>query len=342
MRAIVVNESGSADVLRPESAPEPTIRPGWVLVRVRAAGVCFRDVVERRGGFAFIKRPVIPGHEFAGEVLGVGPGVEGVREGDRVVNLHRAPCGHCSMCRAGHRPRCRRAAEVFGLSIDGSYAEAVLAPAGCLVHLPPEVSFEHGCFLNCTAAVALRALDTVAKVLPGERVLVTGASGGVGIHALQVAKALGARVLAVTRSSHKAGVLRSLGADEVLVCPEADFHKQAKRATDGLGVEVVLDCVGAPTLNASMRSLDVRGRLVLVGNVTPERFELNAGYAILSELQLLGSAGSSRDDLQRILEWVCDGRLTPVLAQTLPLARAAEAHRLLEAGSVVGRIVLTP
>ena len=339
MRAVVLRETGPAENLRLEDWPRPAATPGHAVVRVRAAGVCYRDVVDRRGGFPFMKKPVIPGHELAGEVVEVGEGVANVAPGDRVVNIHRAPCGACEYCRAGHEPRCLRSAEVFGLTVDGCYAEHVLANAGCLVRLPDEVDFEHGCFLACTAGVALRGLRARAAARPGETVLVTGASGGVGLHALQVARALELRTVAVTTSPAKADALRAAGADEVVVSPDGAFHKAVRGHG---GVDIVLDCVGAPTLNASLRSLKPMGRLIVLGNVTIERAEVNPGLLILNELSIAGSSGCGTADLHAVLGWVREGKVRPILAGTLPLAEAAEAHRRLEAKAVTGRLVLTP
>jgi acryloyl-coenzyme A reductase len=339
MRAVVLRELGPAENLRLEEWPVPEVTRDHVLVRVRAAGVCHRDVVDRRGGFPLMKRPVVLGHEFAGEVVAVGDGVSTVRPGDRVVNVHRAPCGACDACRAGHEPRCQRSAEVFGLTIDGAYAELVLAHAGALVPLPAAIDYEHACFLACTAGVALRALRVHAALRPGQSVLVTGASGGVGLHAVQVARALGAKTWAVTSSPSKVDALRDAGADELLVSADASFHKQVRGRG---GVDVVLECVGVPTLNASLRSLRPMGRVVVIGNVTLERGEVNPGLLILSELGLVGSSGCSAADLGDVLGWVAEGKLRPVLAGTLSLGEAAEAHRRLETKAVTGRLVLVP
>ncbi|HET6582140.1 MAG TPA: zinc-binding dehydrogenase [Nannocystaceae bacterium] len=343
MRAVVLREPGPPEHLGLEQDwPRPTLRPGCAIVRVEAEGVCHRDVVERRGGFPFMKRPVVPGHEFAGTIVELADDVDGFAVGQRVVNLHRAPCGSCWACTAGNETRCQRALEVFGLSVDGGYAEYVLARAGCLVPVPDGLASAHACFLNCTAAVALRALRTIGAVQPGETVAITGASGGVGLHAIQIAKALGARVLAITTSAGKADVLGDSGADDVVVADGRDFHKVVKRRTAGVGVPVVLDCVGEPTLNASLRSLESGGRLIVVGNVTSARVEINAGFVILGELTIRGSAGSNRADLEQVLRWTEAGVVRPALAETMPLSAAADAHRRLEAKGVVGRLVLTP
>lgn len=343
MRAIVVREPGPPEHLQlDDDHPRPALRPGCAIVQVDAEGVCYRDVVERRGGFPFIKRPVVPGHEFAGTIVELADDVEGLAIGERVVNLHRAPCGSCRACAGGNETRCQRALEVFGLSVDGGYAEYVLARAGCLVPVPDGLASEHACFLNCTAGVALRALRTIGGLREGETVAITGAAGGVGLHAIQIAKALGARVLAITTTPAKADALARSGADDVVVASGADFHKIVKRRTDGIGVPLVLDCVGEPTLNASLRSLESGGRLVVVGNVTSARVEINAGFVILGELTIRGSAGSNRSDLEQVLQWAADGTIRPALAEVLPLAAAADAHRRLEAKDVVGRLVLAP
>ncbi len=337
---MVLHETGPADNLRLEDIAVPALMRDHVLVRVRAAGVCYRDVIDRRGGFPFMKKPVVPGHEFAGEVSGVGEGVSAWRAGDRVVNLHRAPCGECDYCRAGHEPRCARSPMMFGLTLDGGYAEYVLAPAGCLVKLPDAVSFEHGCFLACTAGVALRGLVTRGGLTAGEQVVVTGATGGVGLHAIQIVKALGARAIAITSSPHKAEVLREVGADEVVVSPTLSFHKEVQALTGG--AQLCLDCVGPPTLHSAIRCLRPMGRVVVCGNVSVTRHEINPGYFILTEVSLSGTSSCTRADLERVLGWVADGTLRPMLSEVLPLSRAADAHRRLEDKGVTGRLVLRP
>jgi D-arabinose 1-dehydrogenase-like Zn-dependent alcohol dehydrogenase len=341
MKAVVLSEPGPAENLVAKDIERPAPGPGEVLVRVRAAGVCYRDVIDRRGGFPFMKQPVVPGHEFAGEVTALGDGAEGLALGDRVVNLHRAPCGECDYCVSGHEPRCIFSPMLFGLTIDGGYAEYVVAAPAALVALPKTVSFEEGCFLACTAGVALRGLRTRGKLQPGERVLITGASGGVGMHAIQVAKALGGVVIAVTSSESKASALRKRGADEVVVSADGAFHKQVRRLTDG-GVHLVLDCVGVPTLNASLRSCRPMGRVVICGNVTIEHQRINPGYFILNEIDMMGTSGCTKNDLRQIFQWVADGSVSPLIAERLPLDHAADAHRRLEAKGVIGRLVLTP
>ncbi len=338
MRAVLIREPGGLDKLELVEVPAQHPGDGQVLVRVRAAGVCHRDLLDRQGAYPFMKRPVVTGHEFAGEVVEVGPGA-GLSVGDRVVAMHRPPCGRCDECRAGEEVRCTQSVYSFGLTVDGGYAEFVVAHAAALVPLPPSVPFEQAAFLHCTAAVALRALRHRARLQAGETVLVTGASGGVGIHAVQIARILGARVVAVTSKEAKVEALRAAGADDVIVAA-GDFQREALARTGG--ADVALELVGAPTFNSSLRSLRGGGRLVLVGNVTATRVEVNPGWLIMREMAVVGSLGASARDVRDVLDWVVRGRLRPVVAATLPLAEARAAQERVARQDVVGRIVLVP
>ncbi len=342
MRAIVIREAGGLERLELSDVPTPVPGAGQVLVRVAGCGVCYRDLLDREGKYPFMRRPIVTGHEFAGEISAVGGGVDGFVVGDRVASTHRPACGTCAACAAGQETRCAGSPVMYGLTVDGGYAEQVLAWSASLVRVPAGVALDEASFLHCTAGVALRALRTHAKVTAGETVVITGASGGVGMHAIQVAKILGARVVAVTGSPAKVDALRRVGADEVVLAPpDGAFHKEVMSRTDG-GAAIALELVGAPTFNASLRSLKIGGRLVIVGNVTTERVEVNPGYLILRELSMCGSSSATRADLAEVLEWAATGRLKPIVAGRLPLAQAAAAQARLLEKSVTGRLVLMP
>jgi len=206
--------------------------------------------------------------------------------------------------------------------------------AASTVKVPDGVPLDQACFLHCTAAVALRALTRHGRLTAGDTVVMTGASGGVGVHALQIAKILGARVVAITSNAGKEAALRQYGADEVLVTT-GEFHKQL-----GASAQVALELVGAPTFNSSLRSLGFGGRVVVVGNITASRIEINPGYCIMRELEVHGSSGATRAELAQVLAWAADGRLRPVVAERVPLAEARRAQERLYARGVVGRQVL--
>jgi D-arabinose 1-dehydrogenase-like Zn-dependent alcohol dehydrogenase len=341
MRAIVLAKLGGPEELEYCQTDEPAVGSGEVLVRVKAEGVCGRDLIDRRGGFRGLKLPVILGHEFAGEVERVGSGVTGLMPGDRVANLLRLSCGACRSCLRGDAPVCEKPWESFGQTRDGGYAELVSAPAASLVKVPADIPFVEAAPAACTFGVALRALRTVGRVTLGDRILITGASGGVGMAAIQIAKALGAEVIAATSSTSKREALRDAGADDVVVDAEGNLHTHV-RSLAPAGVDLVLELTGSPTFTSSLRSLRNGGRLVLVGNILADSLKVNPGAVILFGYQILGSAGCTRADLEDVFAMLSRKQLKMVVSQVLPLERAAEAHEILAKRAAVGRVVLVP
>jgi len=322
----------------------PTPTPGLdeVLVRVGAAGVCGRDLIDRRGGFPGLKLPIILGHEFAGEVVAVGSGVTGLLVGDRVANLHRPFCGHCDRCLEGETPDCMDAWQSFGQTVDGAYAELVVAQRDALVSVPAEIDDVHAASVGCTAAVALRALRHEAGLRLGETVLITGASGGVGAMAIQIAKLAGARVIAGTSSPEdKKAALLGLGADHVVSTAETRFHEGVLAVSRG-GVDVALELTGSATFPGALRSLRQRGRMVIVGNIRTEKLLVNPGGLILRSQSISGSHGYTARDLLDCFEWMMTGQLKMVIDRTLPLKDARVAHDLLAQRSTHGRVILVP
>jgi len=341
MHAVVLDRTGGPDELhyREVDAPEPG--EGEVLVRVHAVGVCGRDLIDRQGGFPMMKLPTVLGHEFAGEVIAVGTGVTGISTGDRVANLHRPFCGSCASCLVGEKVDCERAWQSFGHTIDGAYAQEVVAHERALVKIPPEIPFAQAAPVGCTAGVALRALRHDAHLALGETILITGASGGVGTPAIQIARHMGARVIAVTGSEKKAESLRARGAHDVVVSPDGRFHQEVRRLSGG-GVDVALELTGSATFGSSLRSLRPRGRLSLIGNIQMDRISVNPGAMILYGYRIVGGHGYTPGDLADCFELMRRGELEIAIDRTLPLEQAADAHRLLAERAVVGRIVLLP
>ena len=341
MHAVVLEQFGGPERLGYRQAPDPEIGPDDVLVRVRASGVCGRDLIDARGGFPALQLPAILGHEFAGEVLAAGTSVRDFRPGDRVVNLHRPYCGDCRNCMAGASVDCERAWQSFGHTVPGGYAERVAAHQRALIKFPSEIDFAEAAPVMCTAAVALRGLRHQARLTLGEQVLITGASGGVGVAAIQIARALGARVIAVTSNHDKRERLRQLGADEVVVSPNGDFHDLV-RGVSGGGVDVALELTGSTTFASALRSLRARGRMVVIGNIDTGKVSVNLGAMILYSYALFGSHGASHQDVADCFELMRRGALRTIIDSRLPLERAAEAHRLLAERRAFGRVVLVP
>ncbi len=330
---------GPPDAFRIEDVPEPVPGPEDVLVEVRACGVSFRDVVERNGTYRRdVELPAILGLEIAGVVAGAGALVPDLEPGDHVCSKAFASCGRCRLCRGGRETTCSRRRPVRG-----GYAERVVLPWDALVRTPPDLPSEVACTLGPASGVALNAVREVARVTIGETVLVTGGTGGVGWAAIQLARLAGARVIALTRSGAKAAALSESGADEVVVAVDGeDFSPEVRRLTSGGGADVVIDTVGSRVFDPCFDSLAVHGRYAFVGQLFGEGISLNPARIFFKRAQLLGVGSVSRTQLEDVIALAAAGTLRPRIARTLPLEEVAQAHRLVEEGSLVGRVVLTP
>ena len=337
MRAVMREIGWDAALALEPAGPAPAADGDQLVVEVEACGVCGRDCLDRAGRFAFIQPPIVPGHEAVGRVIAVGPEARGFRVGDRVASMHRDACGDCPACARGETSLCLRAASVLGLLVDGGYSRWLRAPAACFYAVPDDLDAALAAVLHCTAGTAWRGLSR-AGLAPGARVLITGANGGVGAAAIEVAQRRGAEVIAVVRDAVHADAAVARGAAHVVVDDGRSFHKHLP----GGAVDLALDCVGAPTFNSALRSLAVGGRIVAIGNITGGRVELNLGYVITYGLTVLGSSGATRADMAEVLAEHARRPLTVPIHARMALAEADHAQRLVAAGGLRGRIVLLP
>ncbi|WP_345603600.1 alcohol dehydrogenase catalytic domain-containing protein [Pseudonocardia adelaidensis] len=343
MRVVELAGTGGPDVLVPATRPVPHPAADQLLVRVRACGVCGHDLLARRGVLAATAGSVI-GHEIAGEVVAVGSGVRdpGAWSGRRVALVQRIPCGACPDCTAGSTTHCRLGPGFYGEDLPGGYAEYVVASPLNAVPIPDDVDDATGSILSCGVGTGLRALRR-AGTGPGDVVVVTGAGGGLGVHAVALARHLGATVVALTGSPAKEEPLLRLGAAAVLIAPDAARVRRRVAELGGRrGADVVLELTGAPAFAVALRSLAPGGRLVLVGNTEPALLPLDPGLAIVKELCVYGSAHADRSDLGDVVDLVRSGAITPMAARTWPLHEAALAHDAVERRQVAGRAVLVP
>jgi len=342
VKAIVMTGYGGYEVLIEREVEVPRISSDEVLIRVRGCGVCYRDTIVRRGHMR-ARIPVIPGHEVAGEVVEVGDMVVGVSRGDLVASLIYTFDPRDPSCSGGRENICRSRTSI-GEDRDGCYAEYISLPYWVLTKIgsPGDTPPEGYSISACVVGTAVRALKTIGRISKGENVLVTGASGGVGIHAVQVARALGARVIAVTRSSGKASFIEKAGAHSVIVYREG-FADDVRRLTDGEGVDAVLETVGGPTLDQSLRSVKRGGRILLIGNVDPAPQKILLGLVILREVALHGVLNSTLNELREAVEMLRKGLVKPVI-NTIPLSEedVRSAHKALENASSLGRYAIRP
>jgi NADPH2:quinone reductase len=321
MKAIRVHAVGGPEVLVLEETPSPTPGPKEALVRLSAAGVNFIDIYHRIGLYP-LPLPFTPGNEGAGVVEAVGPEVTEVRTGDRVA---------------------------YAMAT-GSYAELAVVPAFRLVPIPDTVSFEAAAAAMLQGMTAHYLAHSTFPLAPGHQALVHAAAGGVGLLLVQMAKKRGARVLGTVSTEAKADAARRAGADVVIRYTEEDFEAVARRETDGRGLDVVYDSVGKTTFDKSLRSLRPRGLLALFGQssgpVPPfDPGELAKRGSLFLTRPTLAHYNLDRKELlaraSDVLSWMEKGELEVTIDRTLPLAQAAEAHRLLESRQTSGKLVLT-
>ena len=342
MKAVVLEQTGSAENLVYQDTARPLITdPNHVLIRVKACGVAYRDIIERRGGHPFLQTPIIQGHEFSGEVVETGANVRRWTVGDRVINLYVDSCGVCDHCVGGDERRCANVTQMFGLITNGGYAEYVVAHERALERLHDDIPYEIGACIMSAVAVAYNNVNFRVNVRKGEIVLVTGASGGVGMAALQCIKCLGATAWAVTSNADKVSVLEEMGADRVFVNDGSSIHKEV-RALEPAGIDAAIDCVGSATLLSAIKSLRRMGRVAAIGTINPEPLNLNLGTIVVNGIEIKGSDGTSRVAIRESMELVASGAIRVRIDQTLPLAEAANAHQRLEDRKATGRIVLVP
>ncbi|MEU3164407.1 alcohol dehydrogenase catalytic domain-containing protein [Streptosporangium sp. NPDC006930] len=342
MRAVLFDAFGADPEVREVPAPEPP--PGGAVIRVEATGLCRSDWHGWQGHDPDIRvLPHVPGHEFAGVVEAVGTGVASWRPGDRVTVPFVCACGSCPACLSGDQQVCERQTQP-GFTRWGSFAEYVAVDHADvnLVRLPEEMSFTTAASLGCRFATSYRAVTAVGRVRPDEWVAVHGC-GGVGLSAVMIAAAAGARVVAVDVSAGALELARRFGAVACVGAepPEADIPARVRELTSG-GAHVSIDALGSPgTCVASIESLRRRGRHVQIG-LLPGLTPLPMGRVIGYELELLGSHGMAAHAYPAMLEAVADGALSPdaLLTRSIGLEEAGAA--LASIGSVPGVTMILP
>lgn len=339
MRAVIFCEHGGPGVLSYEEAPEPQIGPGEVLVSVGACALNHLDLWVRRGMPGIkIPLPHIGGSDIAGKIAAVGEGVSQFRPGDRVLLAPGLSCGECAECLAGDDNLCRKYT-VFGYMVDGGCAEYVKSPAANVFPIPPNLSIEEAAAIPLVFLTAWHMLVRRAQLKPGEHVLILGGSSGVGSAGIQIAKAMGASVIATAGSEQKLAKCMALGADDAIL-HGGEFSSEVRRLTGKRGAEIVFEHTGKATWEESIPSLATAGRLVTCGATTGYDARLDLRHVYSRSLSILGSYMGRKSDLNLVLDLVGRGLLKPVVDRVMPLAQAAEAHARLENREQFGKIVL--
>jgi 2-desacetyl-2-hydroxyethyl bacteriochlorophyllide A dehydrogenase len=341
MKAVLIEEFGGPEVLVLRDVRRPEPGPREVLVEVAYCGVCRHDLLTRSGAFPSIALPVVLGHQVSGRIAARGSDVGHLVPGQRVMTMIYQSCGACEECAKGETARCStRRPQFLGEDFDGGYAQYVVVDADMIVPLSDELSLKEAAVITCTYGTAFHALVTRGGARPGQTVLVTGASGGVGLHLLHLARHLGIRTIAVTGSHGKAKLLRDSGASEVLVAQDGKFAAATKAVNGGVGADVVIEIVGGSSLGESIHAVREGGAIVIVGNIEGQPAMIKPAHFILKEISLIGTKSCTKDEVSKICSLVGDGSLAIDLHGVFPLEKAAEVHRLMEEGASRGRFVL--
>lgn len=337
-----MHRHGGPEVLQYEDAPEPRIRPDEILLRVRACALNHLDLFVRQGipGIT-IPMPHILGSDIAGEVAEVGELCRRVRPGQRVLLAPALSCRQCPECLSGRDNFCRDY-NLFGYRIDGGNAELMAAPEYAAIPIPDALAFEEAAAVPLVFLTAWHMLVGRAKIQPGEDVLVVGASSGVGSAAIQIARLHGCRVIATAGSDDKAARARELGAAEVIDHYRQDVAAEVRRLTGKRGVDVVFEHVGKATWDKSMASLAPGGQLVTCGATTGYDVALDLRYLFSKQYTVMGSFMGSLAELHRVLRFVFNGELRPVVDRVYPLSEIRAAHERLASSGHFGKVIVQP
>jgi len=337
MKAVYISSHGGREALCYGEIARPVPKKGEVLVKVAVAGVNRVDLVTRQGYPGIpIPMPHILGGDIAGTVAELGEGVGGPNVGTPVLVYPLIGCGNCSACLEG-RPNICLNWQFIGLHLDGGYVEYVCVPAENVV--PLTISFEEAVALPVAGLTAYHALNNVGELKPGQTFFIWGGAGGLGSMAIQIAKHLGARVIATAGAPEKLEVMKSLGADFVFDRRRDDVAAAVRKIAPD-GVDLLLDYVGPETFPVSFGMLKKGGTMLLCGIITGRETTVSLHQTYLRHLSIKGLYMGTMAEMKELLSLVADGKIKPHIGRVLSLAEAPEAHRLMEAGESTGKIAL--
>jgi propanol-preferring alcohol dehydrogenase len=342
MKAMVIERFNEPMVLR--EVPKPSIGAGDILLRVRACGLCATDLKILDGDFDTIKPPIIPGHELAGEVAEIGEGVKGWNVGDHGVVHIYITCGNCFHCRIGRENNCTQRVGRIGFEVDGGFGEYVRIPAWNLFKISNDIALEQACILSGSVATPLHAIREQGKLRAGETVALIGI-GGLGIHTLQLAVALGARVIAVDIMANKLEAAQNFGAADTIDSSKHDFVSKIRSLTNGEGADMIVEILGGKHLpqviEESIYGLRPGGRLVLSGYQMGQKASFDPAKIVTDEIEIIGSRASIRQDLIDVISMTERGVIRPLISERYPLEQANKALAKLRKSASLGRMVLT-
>jgi len=334
---------GGPEVLVCEETREPTPEVGQAVVRVRAVGINHVDLDIRAGTSRIpLTFPHILGREFAGEVAAIGDQASPLKEGDRAWVSCRIPCATCEFCLSGRDNLCEQGG-YFGMDLPGGYSQFVKVPVSSLQRLPSNVSFQDAAASQIAFGTAWHVLINRGGLRAGNTVLIQAAGSGIGSAAIQVASLAGATIFATASSEQKLQRAKALGAHHLInYSSEENFAQRVLELTGGKGVDVIMEHIGGNVFTRSLECLKLDGVMVTVGAHAGEVVPLDIIPFFRRQLRLVGSKNATVTELRTVMGFVAEGRLKPVIHATLPLADAAEAHRVVDSREIFGKVLLLP
>src|ERR1700736_4075677 len=338
MKAVRIHQFGGPEVLTYEDVPDPKPRQDQVLVRVRACALNHLDIWVRKG-LPGVKLPHILGSDIAAELAEIGEKGAGFKPGQRVLIAPMHFCGSCAKCLRGLQNQCREFT-VLGNGVDGGNCELIAAPAANVIPIPDSLDFNQAASVPLVFVTAWHMLVGRAGIRPGQTVLVLGASSGVGIAAIQIAKLFHCRVITTAGDEKKLEKARVLGADYGINHYQQKISQEVRKITDKEGVDIVVEHVGAATWDESVKSLKTGGTLVTCGATTGPTVGIDLRHLFARQLRLLGSYMGTMGELHEVLAHVFAGRLNPVGDRVFPLSEIRAAHEYLEKSQMFGKIVV--
>ena len=340
MKAVRIHEFGGPEVLRYEDVPDPKPRKDQVLVRVKACAMNHLDFWVRKG-LPGVNLPHIPGSDVAGEIVELGEYVTGFKPGQRVLLAPMHFCNRCAKCVAGLQNQCPEFT-VLGNRVDGGNCELIAVAPVNVIPFPDTMDFNQAASVPLVFLTAWHMLVGRAGIRPGQTVLVLGASSGVGIAAIQIAKLFHARVITTAGDEKKLEKARVLGADHGINHYQQKISEEVKKLTEREGVDIVVEHVGAATWEESMKCLKPAGILVTCGATTGPSASFDLRFLYSRQLSLLGSYMGTMGELYDVLGHVFAGRLKPVVDRTFALKDIRAAHDYMEKSQMFGKVVLNP
>jgi NADPH:quinone reductase-like Zn-dependent oxidoreductase len=353
MKAIRLFKHGDPAVLQYIDCDMPDLGDDDVLVKVRATAINQWDLRYRSGKLPpnpLPGRPPWPlpfqlGRDAAGEVVETGRNVTKWRIGDRVVQMPHPACGHCAMCIRGLDNLCINTAYP-GHQVFGGYAEYIARSQNAVLRIPDNIGFEAAAATLWAYTTPVNCATRRAPVGPGDTVLITGASGGIALACAQIAKLYGAKTIATTGKIERVAELKAHGYDHVLDYRDPQTPAAVRQLTQGLGVDAVWDCVGGSDfLDLAIACIRLGGTIAIFGTPvtqTGSDLKMQGTKLIFTELNLVGVRGAGRRDQQRCMEWLGEGKISPIIDRSFPLSEAASAHAYLESQQQIGKILLIP